>query len=38
MAMMILNNGRFGMAAALGGTMTLAIKKAVRKYSVTVQI
>ena len=27
--MAILNNGRFGMAAALGGTMKVLIKKAV---------
>lgn len=29
MAMNILNNGRFGMAAALSGTMSSCIKKAV---------
>lgn len=31
-AMNILNNGRFGMAAALSGTMSYCIKKAVSTY------
>ena len=32
-AMKILNNGRFGMAAALSGTMKGLIKKAVSNFS-----